>query len=242
MNIGSVLTEAAKSSPEKTAVIYGDLRRSYREFNARANQLAARLREQGIDKGDRVAILQRNCPELLETMFATFKMGAIAVPMNARLHPKEAAYILQDSGAKAIVFTDDFTASLETIRGELADVTTFICIGEAPSWAESYEKFIAGGDATDRDVPCGKDDIAWLFYTSGTTGKPKGAMESHGNLQFMTDHYPAEVYRLKADDVVMHPGPLTHGSGLWAVAITAERGHTSDSRPQPALIRTTSSG
>jgi acyl-CoA synthetase (AMP-forming)/AMP-acid ligase II len=224
MNIGSVLTEAAKSLPEKTAVIYGDLRRSYREFNARANQLAARLREQGIDKGDRVAILQRNCPELLETMFATFKMGAIAVPMNARLHPKEAAYILQDSAAKAIVFTDDFAASLETIRDELADITKIICIGAAPSWAEPYEKFISGGDATDHDVACGEDDIAWLFYTSGTTGKPKGAMESHGNLQFMTDHYPTEVYRLKADDIVMHPGPLTHGSGLWAVAITANAG------------------
>src|SRR5580698_6156170 len=139
MNIGSVLTEAAKSLPEKTAVIYGDLRRSYRELNARANQLAARLREQGIDKGDRVAILQRNCPELLETMFATFKIGAIAVPMNARLHPKEAAYILQDSGAKAIVFTDDFTAPLETIKDELGDITTFICIGEAPAWAKPYE-------------------------------------------------------------------------------------------------------
>src|ERR1700678_3053173 len=129
MNIGSGLTQTAKASPEKTAVIYGGLPRSYPGFNARANQWAARLREQGIDKGDRVAILQRNCPELLETMFATFKMGAIAVPMNARLHPKEAAYILQDSAAKAIVFTDDFAASLETIRDELPDITTFICIG-----------------------------------------------------------------------------------------------------------------
>src|ERR1700733_182166 len=135
MNIGSVLTQAAKASPERTAIIYGDLRRSYREFNGRANRLAAQLRKEGLEKGDRIAILQRNCPELLETMFATFKMGAITVPMNARLHPKEAAYILQDSGAKALVFTDDFAASLETIRGELADVTTFIGIGKAPSWA-----------------------------------------------------------------------------------------------------------
>jgi len=139
MNIGSVLTQAAKVSPERTAIIYGDLRRSYRELNARANRLAAQLRSAGLGKGDRVAILQRNCPELLETMFATFKMGAITVPMNARLHPKEAAYILQDSGAKAIVFTDDFVGPLETIHDELKGITTFICIGNAPAWAKPYE-------------------------------------------------------------------------------------------------------
>jgi acyl-CoA synthetase (AMP-forming)/AMP-acid ligase II len=224
MNIGSVLTQAARSSPEKIAIICGDLRRTYRDFNARANRLASQLRKTGVGKGDRVAVLQKNGPELLETMFATFKIGAIAVPMNARLHPKEAAYILQDSGAKAIVFTDDFAAPLEAIKDELGDITTFICIGEAPSWAKPYEPFIADGDPTDRDEACDKDDLAWLFYTSGTTGKPKGAMESHGNLQFMTDHYPVEVYQLKADDIVMHPGPLTHGSGLWAVSVTAGAG------------------
>jgi acyl-CoA synthetase (AMP-forming)/AMP-acid ligase II len=224
MNIGSVLTQAAKVTPEKIAIMYGDLRRTYRDFNARANQLAAQLRKAGVGKADRVAILQKNCPELLETMFATFKLGAIAVPMNARLHPKEAAYILQDSGAKAIVFTDGFAAPLESIRGELRDIATFICIGKAPAWAKPYEQFIADGDPADRDDERNKDDIAWLFYTSGTTGKPKGAMESHGNLQFMTDHYPLEVYQLKADDIVMHPGPLTHGSGLWAVCITAGAG------------------
>jgi acyl-CoA synthetase (AMP-forming)/AMP-acid ligase II len=224
MNIGSVLNQAAKASPEHIAIIHGELRRTYREFNARANQLAAQLRKAGLKKGDRVAILQRNCPELLETMFATFKTGAITVPMNARLHPKEASYILQDSGAKVVVFTDDFAAALETIRGELRDITTFICIGKAPTWAHSYEPFIADGGTDDNDEDCSKDDLAWLFYTSGTTGKPKGAMDSHGNLQFMTDHYPLEVYQLKPDDIVMHPGPLTHGSGLWALPITAGAG------------------
>ena len=224
MNIGSVLTRSAKKSADHTAIIYADMRRTYREFNARVNQLASQLRKAGIKKGDRVAILQRNCPELLETMFATFKCGAITVPMNARLHPKEAAYILQDSGTKAVVFSDDFNAGLGSIRSELQHVEAFICVGDTPAWAQSYESFIAGGDATDNDENVREDDLAWLFYTSGTTGKPKGAMVSHGNLQFMTDHYPREVYVLKEDDVIMHPGPLTHGSGLWAVCITAGAG------------------
>src|ERR1700676_2574812 len=116
MNIGSVLNQAAKASPEHIAIIHGELRRTYREFNARANQLASELLKAGLNKGDRGAILQRNCPELPQTMFATFKTGAITVPMNARLHPKEASYILQDSGDKAVVFTDVFPPPLEPLR------------------------------------------------------------------------------------------------------------------------------
>lgn len=224
MNIGSVLTDAAKASPEHTAIIYGDQRRTYRDFNSRTNQLASQLRKIGVRKGDRVAILQKNCPELLETMFATFKCGAATVPMNARLHPKEAAYILQDSSAKALVFTEDFNAGIEMIRAEIANIQIFIGVGKAPSWATPYEDFIAGGNDADHNEACSRDDLAWLFYTSGTTGKPKGAMITHGNLRFMTEHYPKEVYQLKPDDIVMHPGPLTHGSGLWAIPITAGGG------------------
>jgi fatty-acyl-CoA synthase len=105
MNIGSVLTQAAQKSPDHTAIIFGDLRRTYRELNARANRLADQLRKAGVRKGDRVAILQHNCPELLETLFATFKAGGITVPINARLHPKEFAYILQDSGTKVPIIS-----------------------------------------------------------------------------------------------------------------------------------------
>jgi acyl-CoA synthetase (AMP-forming)/AMP-acid ligase II len=220
MNIGSVLSKAAQSYPDRIAIMHGDVRRSYRDFNSRSNRLADRLRQAGICRGDRVAILQHNCPELLETMFATFKAGAVTVPINARLHPKEFAYILQDSGAMAIIFTAEFIGPLESVRGEIPEVKIFISIGGRAPWAASYEAFIADGDPADRDADCDRDDIAWLFYTSGTTGKPKGAMDSHGNLAFMTEHYPREVYRLCDDDVVMHAGPLTHGSGLWAIPIT----------------------
>jgi acyl-CoA synthetase (AMP-forming)/AMP-acid ligase II len=221
MNIGSVLTRAAKLAPDRVAVLFGETKRSYLEFNARANQLSQALRGAGVKKGDRVAILQRNCPELLETMFASFKAGAVTVPINARLHAKEFAYILQDSETNVIVFTEEFIGPIDSVRAELPNLTTFVCVGTPPAWGKSYEGFIAQHDNVDRDEDCGRDDLAWLFYTSGTTGKPKGAMDSHGNLQFMTDHYPSEVYQLRDDDVVMHAGPLTHGSGLWAIPITA---------------------
>jgi acyl-CoA synthetase (AMP-forming)/AMP-acid ligase II len=221
MNIGSGLTQAAKRAPDRVAVLYGGTKRSYREFNTRANQLAHALRDAGVEKGDRVAILQRNCPQLLETMFATFKAGAVTVPINARLHPKEFAYILQDSDAKAVVLSDEFIGPLASVRAELPNLTTSVCVGASPNWGTDYERFVAGYDQDNQDENCAPSDLAWLFYTSGTTGKPKGAMVTHGNLQFMTDHYPTEVYQLRDDDLIIHAGPLTHGSGLWAIPITA---------------------
>ena len=221
MNIGSVLRNAARAAPKRVAVIHGDLRRTYQDVNARADRLASALEGAGLRRGDRVAILQRNCPELLETLFAIFKAGAIAVPINARLHPKEFAYILADSGAKAVIFTEEFASGLDSVRGELPELAVMVCAGAAPAWARSYDAFLAAGAPLHTDVDCAADDIAWLFYTSGTTGKPKGAMVTHANLAFMSDHFPREVYRLRGDDVVMHAAPLTHGSDLWALPITA---------------------
>lgn len=224
MNVGSLLTQTARLAPRHPAIIYGDLRRSYAETNARADRLASAFETAGIAKGDRVAILQHNGPELLETMFAAFKIGAVAVPINARLHPKEYAYIISDSGAKAVVFTEEFATGLAAVRAETPDAKIHVCIGENPPWAQAFESFLAQGETTHADVACDGDDLAWLFYTSGTTGKPKGAMITHRNLQFMTDHYPREVYRLREDDVIMHAGPMTHGSGLWMLPIVAGAG------------------
>ena len=221
MNVGSLLTMAARSAPRHPAIVYGDLRRSYEEANARADRLASALERAGIAKGDRVAILQHNCPELLETMFAVFKTGAAAVPINARLHPKEYAYIIADSGAKAVIFTEEFAAGLASVRSETPEAKGYICVGTNPAWARPFEDFLGRGAASHADVECGGDDLAWLFYTSGTTGKPQGAMVTHRNLQFMTDHYPSEVYSLREDEVVMHAGPMTHGSGLWMLPSTA---------------------
>jgi acyl-CoA synthetase (AMP-forming)/AMP-acid ligase II len=224
MNIGSTLTQAAAAHPDHIAVIHGDTRLSYRALNERANRLASQLRAHGIRPGDRVGILQRNGPELLESLFATFKAGAVAVPINARSHPKEYAYILEDSRCRTIVFGEDFTVGLDTVRQTLPDLYLLIGIGVHTGWSMPYEDLIEDGDPASADIDCAPHDLAWLFYTSGTTGKPKGAMNCHANLQFMSDHYPREVYQLGPDDVVLHPGPLTHGSGLWSIPITAGAG------------------
>jgi acyl-coenzyme A synthetase/AMP-(fatty) acid ligase len=116
-------------------------------------------------------------------------------------YPKEFSYIIADASARAAIFTDNFNAGLEAVRAELSDLSIPVCVGRVPQWALAYEDFVATGDPAQADAVCDRADIAWLFYTSGTTGKPKGAMVTHANLQFMTDQYPREVYRLHADDV-----------------------------------------
>src|SRR5487761_431615 len=100
MNVGSILSKVAAQHPERAALVYGEVRRTFREFNERTNRLASRFIRMGLAKGNRVAILQRNCPELLECLFVSFKAGGIAVHINARLHPREYQYIIDHSGAK----------------------------------------------------------------------------------------------------------------------------------------------
>ena len=163
MNIGSLLTKTAGFAPERVAVIYGDLRRTYREMNARADRLAAALEKAGVGKGDRVAILQQNGPELLESLFGILKAGATAVPINARSHPREYSYIIGDSGAEAIIFTENFVPGLEAVRAELPKLATFVGIGTAPEWAQSYESFLSNGSTPRADAERAGDDVAWLF-------------------------------------------------------------------------------
>ena len=220
MNVGSILSKVAAQHPERAALVYGEVRRTFREFNERTNRLASRFIRMGLAKGNRVAILQRNCPELLECLFASFKAGGIAVPINARLHPREYQYIIDHSGAKIVVYTKEFRDGIASIRENLPKVEKLICVDGASPDAEAYDAVLGCGTPDNVDIDMTPGDVCWFFYTSGTTGRPKGAMVTHGNLQFMTDHYFSEVYPLTPDDVVLHAGPLTHGSGLWALPIT----------------------
>ncbi len=220
MNIGSILSTAAARHPEHIAVIYKGQQRSFRAFNQRANRLASALRSMGLAKGDRVAVLQRNCPELMETMFASFKAGGVVVPINARLHPREYQFIIAHSGAKFVVFTKEFADGMAAVRAELPEVSCFIGVDGGASDTLCYDDLLAAGAPDDADAETAEGDVCWFFYTSGTTGRPKGAMVTHGNLRFMTDHYLSEVYPLLPQDMVLHAGPLTHGSGLWMLPIT----------------------
>ena len=188
--------------------------------------LAGGLRAHGVRPGDRVAILQYNGPHLLETLFATFTLGAAAVPINARLHPSEAAVILQDSGPEVVVLSGAFVAGLESVRAALPPVRLITI--EPAGGALAYDEVLATGAsvaAGTADAEVRPDELAWLFYTSGTTGRPKGAMLTHRNLLAMTMNVFADIYPITPREVVLHAAPLTHGSGLYALPAIAKGSH-----------------
>jgi acyl-CoA synthetase (AMP-forming)/AMP-acid ligase II len=215
MNLAQLLLRSARWLPERPALAIGKTPvRTYGEMAARVARLADGFaRKLNLAKGDRVALAMKNCPEYYEILFACWHAGLTAVPMNAKLHAKELAYILQDSGAKACFATPELEAA---VPGAMP-------VGEIDS--------LLAEPAAPADT--GPGDVAWLFYTSGTTGVPKGAMLTQRNMLFQTQAYFADIDRLGPQDGALHSAPLSHGSGLYglphfaagAVNVMPESGH-----------------
>jgi acyl-CoA synthetase (AMP-forming)/AMP-acid ligase II len=220
MNIGSLLTKASRLHGNQLAIRYGERQLTYTDLNHRAGQLAQALQTLGVRPGDRVALVQRNGPALFETLFACFRAGAVAVPINARLHPEEVAFICQDCAASVLVVTEEHAAAALQAHKQVPDLQ-LVGVESVPG-ALDYETLLSAADPMDGDAQVAPDDLAWLFYTSGTTGKPKGAMLTHRNLLAMTMNYYADVNPIAPEDVVLHAAPLTHGSGLYGLPAFAK--------------------
>ena len=220
MNVAQVLETSALTYPDHPGIIHGERTLTYAEWWDRARKVAAVLAELGARPGDRVALLLPNSSEFLESLYGTLAAGCVVVPINTRLHPKEYSYILEQSGSRALIFHeayDEGVASLDIDR----TATSLIRVGGGSNpGAVSYRDAVGAAGAADL-VDTDPDALAWLFYTSGTTGRPKGAMVTHLNLDFMTAQFAAEVYTAGPEDRAMHAGPLTHGSGLWSIPLTA---------------------
>jgi long-chain acyl-CoA synthetase len=199
MNLAQLLLRSARWLPDRPALAQGRrVVRSYGEMALRVSKLSSGLKKKlNLKIGDRVALAAKNCAEYYEILFACWHAGLAAVPMNAKLHAKEFAYILQNSGAKACFVTPDLAAA----------VPGAISIGE-------LDAFLAHPSPAAEVKP---DDLAWLFYTSGTTGVPKGAMLTHRNLLFQTLAYFADIDQLGPQDAALHPAPLSHGSGCYGL-------------------------
>lgn len=217
MNIGLLLTKSARSYPDRLAVTFGQREWTYSQFNERVNRLANALNRLGIGKGNMVSILGYNCPQFLESLFACFKAGICAVPINFRLHPKEYSYIIDDSDSLAVIFSEEFKKPLYSLKEQMPKVKSYICMTSPDEGMLGYEGLLAASSPDFRDVEVDRNDLAWLFYTSGTTGKSKGAMLSHHNLLAMTMNFYADMCPLGPEDAVLHAAPLSHGSGLYAL-------------------------
>ena len=238
MNIGRLLTTAAASRPTQWATVRGPQRQNYLQFNARVNRLAHGLAALGATPGTNISILMTNVPQMLEVMFAGFKAGVGVVPINFRLHPQECAYIISHSESR-IVFTEE--RFQETLAQGDADLGQMITTGAPTDGFLSYEAVLDEQSDSYDEVDVDPDDIAWLFYTSGTTGQPKGAMLTHGNLWGMTQRFHQDILPDPGKrEAVLHAAPLSHGSGLYALPNVANAAahiflETSSFEPQLVL-------
>jgi acyl-CoA synthetase (AMP-forming)/AMP-acid ligase II len=184
---------------------------SWSELAARTAAVAGSLRGAlGSSPGDRVAIVMRNRPEYLEALFAIWHAGLVAVPVNARLHRDEIAYILEHSGVSVVVTDTDHADDVESLIGTVATLRTVVV---APG--DGWHRLTAGTPVALADRR--PDDPAWLFYTSGTTGRPKGATLTHRNLLMMSLSYFADIDPVASGDSILHAAPISHGSGLYAL-------------------------
>ena len=218
MNVGQFLTKTARTFPNNLAVVHGPKKLTYAQFNTRVNRLANALNRLGIQKGDHVAILQYNYPETLESMFACFKTGCAAVPINFRLHPNEYAFIIDHSEAKGVILSPEFNQAVMEIRDRIPHARHLISLSGAQGDLLDYEELLSEEADQFKDADVRPDDLAWLFYTSGTTGMPKGAMLTHRNLVAASMNFYADICPgFGTDDVVLHAAPLSHGSGIYAL-------------------------
>ncbi|HEY7975773.1 MAG TPA: AMP-binding protein, partial [Ktedonobacterales bacterium] len=216
MNVGELLTNSAAQYPDKTAIIFRDQTTSYAEFDRRANQVANALMGLGVQKGDRVGLLLHNIPLYLEAYYGILKAGAVAVPMNVLYKQGEVAYIMQDCGARALLTFAPFAPVALAAASEAPTLTQVIvaapvAVPGSVSWADA----IASAPETAPDVAVDESDLAVLSYTSGTTGRPKGAMLTHGNLLANIDensNIPA--ISMRSDDIVWLALPLFHIYGM----------------------------
>jgi long-chain acyl-CoA synthetase len=213
MNLAHLLARTARTYPDAPAVFHGDtLHCSYAELAQRAARIGAHLSSTlGLRAGDRVAVFMNNVPEYLEVLYAIWYAGLVAVPVNAKLHAREAEFILRDSGAGALFVSAELTVGLKPVSAQLPAHAVFIP-GTADYAGLLEEPPLAGPLHREPEA------LAWLFYTSGTTGRPKGVMQSHRNLFAMTMCYFTDVDTARREDAIVYAAPMSHGAGMYNFA------------------------
>jgi long-chain acyl-CoA synthetase len=197
------------------ALTFQDRPITFAELDQRSSRVAQGLRDAGVGERDRVAFLDKNCPEYIETLFGGAKLNAVDVAVNWRLAPPEILYTVNDAQAKVLFVGEEFVPAIDEIEDGLDTVQKIVVLGKHPSH-ENYEDWMARYDAVDPGVESRPDDVAFQLYTSGTTGLPKGAMLMNSNMEVLMENVVPE-WGFRPDAVNLVAMPLFHiaGSG-WA--------------------------
>lgn len=224
-NLVSSMKMNLAKNPDLAAIICEDRFETWAEMWDRTNRLGNGLYSLGLKKGDRVAIYLKNCFEFPETFAATTKSGLVKSPVNYRLKADEVAYQLNHCGATAVVTEPEFVELLQSVRGEMPDLKHIIVVGkDKPEGTISYEDLIANSDPAELDVEISPTDIHMILYTSGTTGRPKGAIRG-----YLEDYHTGMTvcvdWKVRSGDIQMAVAPLYHaGSCAWYCATLASGG------------------
>jgi len=223
LNLGQFLTRRALLSATQPALIDGDVRHSFANLNARANRLAHAVATAGVRRGERVAVLLRNSVEYYDLYFGLAKLGIVLCGINWRLAPPEVAHILADSGARLLVFGEEFAPTVAQIERSSA-LERLIVVGSATAPADTtYADFVAAGDVSEPPSAGGDDDPLLLMYTSGTTGRPKGAVLTHAQM-FWSSATIVYTMDLRLGDVMLLSMPMYHIGGMAFVTVLVHRG------------------
>jgi fatty-acyl-CoA synthase len=222
MNLAQFLRQTAKRHAGEIALVWGERRWTWAELDRRVNAMAVALAARGIGKGDRVLVQSKNCNQMFESMFACFRLGAVWVPTNFRLTADEVAYLAKASDAAAMICGAEFPDHAAAAKQAAPSIRVTISIGAAP-FGGDYDALVAeydGSNAPEAGVE--RDDPCWFFFTSGTTGRPKAAVLTHGQMGFVvTNHLcdlmPATTHR----DASLVVAPLSHGAGIHQLAQVA---------------------
>ena len=216
--LGFTLCRRAALSPNNTALIFREERWTYAELNRLTNKFAHGLHALGVNPGDRVGFLGLNHPRFFFTLFAAAKLGATFVPLNFRLTGAELTFIIRDFGLHTLVYEEAFASIVDSIRADLS-IHEYICAVEQPD-ARGFNELLHDQRDTDLDYQVAMSDVALIMYTSGTTGRPKGAMLTHGNIiwnninSWLADDATSE-------EITLVVAPLFHIGGLNVTPLAA---------------------
>jgi long-chain acyl-CoA synthetase len=223
MNVADQIRRAVSRFAGLRAVISGEETRSYAEIDDRSNRLANALLALGLKKGDRVATLLENSVRCVEVDFALAKAGLVRVSLNPRSTVSDAGYILADSEAAAFIFGDGFSAIVAAVRAEAEHVRHWLHADEGAgrpadlSFVLDYEETLAAASGESVRESCDLEDLHCLFYTSGTTGRPKGVMLSHRSILQISFNLLMEVGPQQPGEKVLLMQPMSHGAGFFVL-------------------------
>ena len=228
MNLARFVTQSRRRNPEGIALVWGEQSWTWTEFDARIDAVAVALKERyGVTKGDRVLVQSQNCNQMFESMFACFRIGAVWVPTNFRQTPQEVAYLARASGATGMICNASFPEHAAAAAAENPQIGFTIAIGEAdfgPSYDALVDEYMGqkpAEAAVDRDDPC------WFFFTSGTTGRPKAAVLTHGQMAFVVNNHLCDLMPgVTSDDASLVVAPLSHGAGVHQLTQVAHGAKT----------------